>query len=844
MNYHAMNLTEAEEKLGTDFKSGLSASEAEKRLKSFGPNRLEEKKPPSLIKRFFSQFSDFCIIVLIISAAISFAVSALNSDKNLTDPLIIMAIVILNAIIGTVQEARAENAISALKRLTDPKAICLRNGKRETVSSEAVVPGDVIFLSAGSMVPADARIIEASDFCVNESALTGESEPVKKNSAAVSPNCSVPERADIVYASSLVTSGHAKAAVICTGMNTHVGHVAKMIGSPVSNETPLSKRLSSVSKLLALGAIFCCFVIFAVGLIKQYDPFFMFMTGVSLAVAAIPEGLPAIVTVMLAMGVSRMARKKAVIRSLPAVETLGSATVICTDKTGTLTLNEMTVACVFENEEATLTLMALASDSDGKSGSGTEAAIVKRYGGDVLRLRSDRPRIAEIPFSSERKRMATVNRINGETVTIVKGAFDSVLERCNRFLCNGCIRPMSPSDKKRLAEQCSASAKKGLRVLSVAAKRSGCFPDEAGLCYIGSLALSDPLRPEAKKAISSCKRAGINVIMITGDHAETAKSIAAELKLKSTETLTGAEIAAMSDEALKKALRRICVFARVLPEQKLRIVNALKADGHIVAMTGDGVNDAPALKAADIGCAMGKSGTDVARAASDMVLTDDNFSTVVQAVKEGRIIYKNIKKAIHFLISSNIGEILLMLAGMLSGLGAVLLPIQLLWVNLITDSLPAIALGMDRADSEIMNERPQNPKKGFFSDGLGADILAEGLLIGAVSIAAYSFGRFSLGGGEGVGRTIAFCTLSISQLVHAFNVRSEKSVFKAENHNKWLIAAAILGLFMQCLVCIIGPLTKIFKTVPLSARQWLAVFLFSLVPLAAEELSKLTKVRK
>lgn len=844
MNYHAMSLAEAEKKLGTDLKNGLSSTEAEKRLKSFGPNRLEETKPPSVIRRFFSQFSDFCIIILIISAIVSFAVSVLNGDNDLTDPLIIMAIVILNAIIGTVQETRAENAISALKRLTDPKAVCLRNGKKETVSSEAVVPGDIIFLAAGSMVPADARIIDATDFCVNESALTGESEPIKKTSAATRPLCAVPERTNIVYASSLVTSGHATAAVISTGMNTHVGSVANMIGSPAPNETPLSKRLSTVSKYLALGAIFCCFIIFAVGLIKQYDPLFMFMTSVSLAVAAIPEGLPAIVTVMLAMGVSKMARKKAVIRSLPAVETLGSATVICTDKTGTLTLNEMTVKCIFENDEAVLTLMALASDSDGKTGSGTEAAIVKRFGSDVAGLREGWPRIAEIPFSSERKRMVTVNRINGTPVTIVKGAFDSVLERCDRLLEDGLVRPMTASDKKRLLEQCSDSAKKGLRVLSVAAKRSGPLPDESGLCYIGSLALSDPLRPEAKKAISSCKRAGIDVIMITGDHAETAKSIAAELKLKGTEVLTGSDISAMSDAELKKALRRVHVFARVLPEQKLRIVNALKSDGHIVAMTGDGVNDAPALKAADIGCAMGKSGTDVARSASDMVLTDDNFSTVVQAVREGRIIYKNIKKSIHFLISSNIGEILLMLVGMLSGLGAVLLPIQLLWVNLITDSLPAIALGMDKADSGIMSEKPQNPKKGFFSDGLGADILAEGLLIGAVSIAAYSFGRFSPGGGEGAGRTVAFCTLSISQLIHAFNVRNEKSVFKAESHNKWLIAAALLGIFMQCLVCISAPLTKIFKTVPLSAQQWLAVFLFSLVPLAAEELSKLTKEKK
>lgn len=845
MNFHSISPSETENKLGTDFNSGLSSSEAAKRLKAMGENRIEEKKKKSLLKRFSAQFSDFMIITLIASAAISFFVSKANGEQNITDPLIILAIVIFNATIGVIQESRAENAIEALKKLTDPKALCLRDGKKEKIPSELLVPGDIIFFSSGDLVPADAKIIEATSFSVNEASLTGEADRVAKAPDAVlPPDAPLHEMSNIVFASSLVSEGHAKAVVFATGMNTRVGRIADMIKSTSDSETPLSKRLKAVGRLLAIGAIFCCFVIFAAGLFMHYDPFFMFMTSVSLAVAAIPEGLPAIVTVILAMGVSSLADKKAVVRSLPAVETLGSATVICTDKTGTLTVNEMTVRDISGDEKNVLTLMALASNSDGANGSGTENAIVRRFGENVFDLRKKYPRISEIPFSSERKTMTTVNRTEKGPVTIIKGAFDAVLLRCDKILVNGKALPLSSEHKKKLLSECEASAKKGLRVLSVAAVLSGNSPAESAFCYVGSVSLYDPLRPESKKAVLSCRNAGIKVIMITGDHEETAKSIAAELGLGKGGVLTGRELLSMDDSELKKSVRKVNVFARVLPEQKLKIVKALQSNGHIVAMTGDGVNDAPALKSADIGCAMGKSGTDVARAAADMILTDDNFSTVADAVREGRIIYQNIKKAIHFLISSNIGEILLMLLGMFLGYGAVLFPIQLLWVNLITDSLPAIALGMDKADDGVMKKKPQNPKKGFFSDGLAADIITEGCLIGAVSLAAYCFGRFSPGGGEAIGRTTAFCTLSISQLIHAFDVRSEESIFKVKTRNPHLIPAFFTGLFMQCSVCLIKPLISIFHTVPLSLEQWLAVFIFSFIPFIASELGKLTNKQK
>lgn len=845
LEFHSISQEEALAKLDTNPVKGLSSLEAQKRLAANGKNLITEKKKDSLIKRFFAQFSDFMIITLLFSAAISAALSYLNGENDLTDPIIIIAIVIFNAVIGVVQESRAENAISALKKLTAPKALCIRDGKKVKISAEDIVVGDILVLSAGDMIAADARLISASSFFVNESSLTGESIPEEKNPSAVLPkDAHLPDRINSVYASCIVTGGKALAAVFATGMDTEVGRLAGIMDSEEAIETPLQKKLSKLGKSLALGALLCCFLVFAAGLVKKYDPFFMFMTSVSLAVAAIPEGLPAIVTVMLAMGVSSMAKKKAVIRNLPAVETLGSATVICSDKTGTLTKNEMTVKSVSGALNEASLLAALCSDSDGKSGSGTENAIVSFYEGDINLLKEKYPRVNDIPFSSERKIMATVNKADGGYITVVKGAFDVVLAKSLRVYEHGATLPMSGEKRKAILKECEKAASMGLRVISVAAKRSGASPDISSLSYVGSLYLCDPLRPEAKKAVKTCMRAGIEVAMITGDHKDTALFIASELGIDKGGALTGREISALSDEELKEKVGHVRVFARVLPEHKVRIVKAFQSLGHVVAMTGDGVNDAPALKSADIGCAMGQSGTDAARQASDMVLTDDNFATIVSAVREGRIIYKNIKKAAHFLISSNIGEILLMLLGILSGLGAPLLPIQLLWVNLITDSLPAIALGMDRTDDSVMSNRPTDPKESIFSGGIFADIITEGCLIGAVSLAAYCFGRFSVGGGEAAARTMAFCTLSISQLIHAFDVRSEKSVFLAKNHNPWLFAAFFSGLFLQCAVCVFPYLSSVFGTVSLGLNEILAVAFFSLVPLLVSELQKLLTNRR
>lgn len=841
MDFHAMTEKEALGVLGTDVVNGLDGSEAEKRLKSVGKNAIAGKARPSLLRRFLSQFSDFMIITLILSAAISAGVSFFMGEGDLTDPVIILSIVILNAVIGVIQEFRAESAISALKKMTDPKATVLRGGKAVKIDSELVALGDILLLSPGDMIPADARIIECSSLCVNESSLTGESAPVKKSTGKLGSDSHLPDRLNCVYSSTLVTEGHAKAAVFATGMDTQVGRLAGIINVTDFEDTPLSKRLASVGKTLALGALFACFIVFLLGLIRRFDPFFMFMTSVSLAVAAIPEGLPAIVTVMLAMGVSSMAKKKAVVRNLPAVETLGSATVICSDKTGTLTEGNMKVTG--ETDPLSLMLAALCSDSDGTLGSGTENSIVSAYG-DVAHLREKYPRADEIPFSSERKCMTTLNRSGGEYFTVTKGAFDVIISKCAFFLKGGEKKPLTRFEKERIIAECERAAEGGLRVLGVAAKRTGRAIDSSGLTFVGTVYLSDPLRPEVKKAVATCKRAGIEVAVITGDHKGTATKVASELKIGRGEVLTGQEISALSDDQLCEKVKKVRVFARVLPEHKVRIVNAFKKNGHIVAMTGDGVNDAPALKAADIGCAMGKTGTEVAKSAADMVLSDDNFATIVEAVREGRIIYRNIKNAIHFLISSNIGEILVMLLGILMGFGAPLYPIELLWVNLITDSLPALALGMDFSGDGVMENKPVDPKKGFFSDGLGADILFEGCLIGALSLAAYSFGRFSVGGGEAAARTMAFCTLSLSQLVHAFDVRTNKSVFKEKNHNPYLFLAAALGVILQCSVCVIEPLASVFRTTFLSAKEWIATALFSLCPLAVSELSKIDKGSK
>ncbi len=822
--------------------TGLTEEEAERRLSAYGKNEIRGKKKKSLIKRFFLQFSDFSIIALLVASALSYGVSLLGGENDLTEPLIILAIVIVNAVIGIIQESRADAAIEALKSMFVPKCTVIRNGERKTVDSALIVPGDIVLLNQGDKVPADLRILTSNALSADESSLTGESLPVAKEDAVLKEDTPLAERINCLYSSSLITEGHSEAVVTKTGMDTEVGLLAEIINEEKEAKTPLAQKLSRSGKVMALCALFCCALLFFIGIMKKYDPLFMLMTSVTLAVAAIPEGLSAIVTVMLALSVSKMAKKKAVVRNLSAVETLGSATCICSDKTGTLTENKMSVREVSGDRNTTLKLMALCS---GSGENPTEKAILSASGLDKNELDRKYPKIDEIPFSSVRKRMLTVNRFEGGYITVEKGAFDIIFPFCTYFYDGIQKRRLTESDRERLKKECEKLSLSGYRVIAVAVKKS-IAPDktEGNLTFVGMAALADPLRKEAKNAVKICKRAGVRVIMITGDHRNTALSLAKELSIDKGGVLTGEEIDKMSEEEFSAALKNVSVFARVLPEHKVKIVKGLKNQGHIVAMTGDGVNDAPALSGADIGCAMGKNGTEVARSASDMVLTDDNFATIVEAVKEGRGLFQNIKSAIHFLLSSNIGEVFLMMAGFLMGNGAILYPVELLWVNLITDSLPAIALGMDKADDRIMDEKPKNPRKGFFADGLFTEIVLEGLLIGMTAYTAYIYGNTKTGGGEALGRTLAFCTLSISQLIHAFSVRSEGSVFLDKRKNKWLLASFVIGIFLQLLSCSNPFMCRIFKTVSLDFKSVISAFLFSLVPFVTMEISKLIKLTK
>ncbi len=839
--YHSMKKEAVLKELETSL-SGLTEKEAETRLLRYGKNEITGKKKKSIIKKFLAQFSDFSIIALLVASALSYGVSLLGGENDFTEPLIILAIVVINALIGIIQESRANRAIDALKSMFTPKCIVIRNGDERTVESSLIVPGDIVKIKQGDRVFADMRIVESSMLSVDESSLTGESLPVVKEEGVLSDDTPLSERINCLYSSGLVTEGHALCVVTKTGMETEVGILASAIDDEREEKTPLSEKLSKSGKVMALSALFCCILLFIIGIAKHYDPLFMFMTSVSLAVAAIPEGLSAIVTVMLSLSVSKMAKKKAVVRNLSAVETLGSATCICSDKTGTLTENKMTVVKVTGEEKEVLMLMALCSD---KGENPTEKAILKAWGGDKDALDKKYLRVDEIPFSSGRKRMLTVNKSEAGYITAVKGAFDIIFPFCSFIYENGEKKLLTREDKERIKTQCESLSSKGYRVIALGAKKSNNTDKrEEGLTFMGMAAITDPLRREAKSAVKTCKKAGIRVIMITGDHKSTALSLAKELSIDKGGVLTGAELDLMSEEEFMHSLKRVSVYARVLPEHKIRIVKGLKKQGHIVAMTGDGVNDAPALSGADIGCAMGKTGTEVARSAADMVLTDDNFATIVEAVKEGRSLFENIKNAIHFLLSSNIGEVFLMMTGFLMGNGAILYPVELLWVNLITDSLPAIALGMDKEIGDIMEKKPRNPQKGFFADGLFTEIVLEGLLIGMTAYTAYVYGSTKIGGGEALGRTLAFCTLSISQLIHAFSVRTEKSIFRDSRKNKWLSASFFIGIFLQYASCSNSFLCKIFKTVSLDLNLSVTAFLFALIPLFVVELSKLTKLTK
>lgn len=859
MNWHSKTPDETALLLNTDVRHGLSAEEAERRLDEYGENTIDEGiKHKGILAKFFEQLNDIMIIILLAASAASFGVSCMKGERDFTDSLIIIMIVVLNAVLGVIQENKAERAIDELKKMTVPHARVIRGGHITEIQSAQVVPGDILVLEAGDMVTADARLIRATDLKTDESALTGESVPVSKTPMLICGDNAQPgDRRNMVFSSTYITGGKGQAIAVATGMDTEVGRIASLIAQSPAEETPLQKRLDATGRMLGAAAIGVCALIFIIGIMRDYEPFDMFMTSVSLAVAAIPEGLPAIVTIVLAIGMQTMSKKNTIVRTLPAVETLGSAQVICTDKTGTLTQNKMKVVKTTDGREDSISakrfilrMAALCTDCYKEDrryvGDPTETAIAEaaeEMGEKKDRLEAIMPRIDEIPFSSERKMMTTVHDFgNGKVVCITKGAPEKVLKLCD-FCSDG--RRLDGAERKRLADINGEMTASALRVLALAYKEAGRNEKnyEKGLIFAGFIGMLDPPRKEAAEAVEECKRAGIKVVMITGDHASTAKAIAEKTGIYTAggKIIDGAELDSMNGTQLDSALESICVFARVSPEHKLRIVNAYRKKGKIAAMTGDGVNDAPALRAADIGCAMGESGTEVAKGAADMIITDDNFATIVSAVREGRIIYGNIRKAVHFLLSSNIGEILTIFTAMVFGWSTPLLPIHLLWVNLITDSLPAIALGLDRPEEDVMKNRPQPPDKSLFSGGLGKRIVFEGFMIGLLALTAFGIGHkyYDAADTHAVSRTMAFAVLSLSQLVHAFNMRSEGSVFRIHIlSNKYLCIAFVVGTLMQVSVIMIPFLANIFSVVPLNAVQWAQTAVLALVPILFVEMEK------
>lgn len=868
MNWWQMETKEAARRLETDEKQGLTSQMAAERLAQKGRNELAETDgKKSLFWRFLAQFDDFMILLLLGAAVVSVVISRLSGENDVLDAVMILGIVVLNAALGLFQESKAEKALEALKKMAAPHARVIRDGVVREIPAAEVVPGDLLLLETGDAVCADGRVVESCSLKTEESALTGEALPVEKTAAGgLSAETATGDRKNMVLVGGYVVYGKGKVLVTATGMDTEMGRIAAMLSHTSDSMTPLQKKLEQTGKQLGIGALAICALIFCMGILQEKPPFSMFMTAVSLAVAAIPEGLPAIVTIVLAMGTSRMSEKHTIVRRLSAVETLGGAQVICSDKTGTLTQNRMQVTTWTDyshrepkNEdlrETVANLFALCNDcnvSDGNlQGEPTEKALgeyAQSMGIDFAALRRDMPRVGEIPFSSARKRMTTLHKTEDGWISVTKGAPDILLEKC-AFCMEGSGQVPFDSRRKSMARMVNGEmAAQALRVVAVAFRQWSEKPPlteealERNLVFAGMAGMVDPPRPEVKEAVHLCRQAGIRPVMITGDHVLTAEAIGKELGIyqKGDCAVTGAELDKMSDKELETAAETCTIFARVAPEHKVRIVKAFQKRGNVVAMTGDGVNDAPALKTADIGCAMGKSGTEVAKGASDLILTDDNFATIVEAVREGRGIYDNIRKAVHFLLSSNIGEILTIFVAMLLGWAAPLLPIQLLWVNLVTDSLPAIALGMEPAEENIMERPPRKNTGSLFGDGLGGRILLEGVMIGVLALLAFGIGHvyFDQEDGYAVGRTMAFAVLSLSQLVHAFNMRGEGSLGKLPFcSNKFLLMAFVVGVVLQCVVIMMPPLAGIFQVVPLNGEQWLLTAALALAPLPLVELEK------
>ena len=853
--------------LGTNEKIGLSQEVVKEKQEKEGKNKLEEKKKESFLLKFIKQFNDFMIIILIIASIVSAIVSKMQGENDFVDSIIIIGIVVFNALMGVIQESKAEKSIEALKQMTPQIAKVIREGKKIEICAEELVKGDIIELEAGNFVPADCRILESHNLKIEESSLTGETEPALKDANIICEN-NIPlgDMKNLAFMASIVVNGHGKAVVTDIGMNTKVGQIANMIIEDEAPETPLQKKLGDVGKALGLACLAICIVIFIMGLIKHIEPVEMFMTSVGLAVAAIPEGLPAIVTIMLSIGVTKMAKKNSIIRKLPAVETLGSSSVICSDKTGTLTQNKMKVVDVkSKNKKFVVELATLCTDCEiivengnrNVTGEPTEKAIVEE-GLNIGTIKNEiekiTPRINEIPFDSNRKMMTTIHKIGNKYRIITKGAPDVLLQKCTKEISeineiqmqNQYNIQVQSLNISKIQNENKEMAKQALRVIAVAYKDVDYLPNkietasiENNLTFVGLIGMIDPPREGVKEAVKTCKQAGIKTVMITGDHLETAKAIAKDLGILGIKdkAITGQELDKINENQLEKTIKEYSVFARVTPEHKVRIVKAWQKNGSVVAMTGDGVNDSPALKNADIGIAMGKNGTDVAKNAADIILTDDNFVTIVEAVRQGRNIYDNIKKAIHFLIATNIGEIVTIFMGLVLGLKSPLLAIQLLWINLVTDSLPAIALGLEKPEKDIMNRKPVNSKKGIFADGLWNKIIVEGVMIGVLTLVAFSIGNkyFSLE----VGRTMAFIAIGFLELVHSFNIKSEKSIF--ENgflQNKYLIGSFILGIFIQAVVVIVPVLAKMFEVVPLNITQWGITIGISLLPILIMELQK------
>ena len=861
MTFYSKSKDEVLTSLGTDAISGLSKTEAKARHEKYGDNKLKEKKKKTTFERFLEQFKDAMILILLAAAAISFTIAIVERNpKEFFEPVLILLIVVLNAVMGVMQESKAEKALEALKNMSAPHARVIRDGVEEVIDAAYLVPGDIIRLEAGDFVPADAYLLQSASLKSEESALTGESVPSEKDANAEIPDgAPLGDRNNMVFSGCSITYGTATAVVTATGMDTEMGKIANLLDAETETQTPLQEKLAQLGKYLGVLALAACGVIFVVGIMNKIPAMEIFMTSVSLAVSAIPEGLPAIVTIVLSIGVQRMVKRNALIRRLPAVETLGSASVICSDKTGTLTQNRMTlVKAYFDGNDAECDINENISDDikkllcygtlcsdgsvvfDGKEekhiGDPTETAIVlaaHKAGFPKDELNAKYNRIAEIPFDSDRKLMSTVNVIDGKNIVIVKGAFDVMAGKC----ISGDIEKA-----KAITEKMSEDA---LRVLAVGYKEIDTVSEnpttdelESGLTFMGLVGMIDPPRPEAKEAVKLCRRAGIKPVMITGDHVVTATAIAKELGifLDGDKSITGSQLDAMTDTELDAEVEHISVYARVSPENKIRIVKAWQRKGQVVSMTGDGVNDAPALKAADIGCAMGITGTDVAKGAADMTLTDDNFATIVDAVREGRGIYANIKKVVGFLLGTNIGEVITVFAAMLLWHKTPLLSMQLLWINLVTDSLPAIALGMEAVENDVMDKKPKPKDEGIFAHGLGIRVVLQGFMFAFLTLVGFKLGENAMGI-EG-GQTLAFMILALSQIVQSYNMRSEHSLFTIGIFsNKTLNKAALSSIVLMAIV-MFTPLMSVFGLVKLPVELYLVGLGLILVPFVVMEISK------